>query len=184
MIVSFTGAQSTGKSTLFNRLKSTDRFRRFNFVSEITRTLKEDYNLNINEEGNDMTQLAILNSHFMNYLKYKDKDVLLDRCILDGLVYTTYLYYTEKVSKQVVDYAEYITGLLVNKIDILYYTEADVPLVDDGERSVNIEFRNKILELFEEAIDHYKINVVRLKGSVEDRIKIVNEKFDLWQTIN
>ena len=42
MIVSFTGAQSTGKSTLFNRLKSTDRFRRFNFVSEITRTLKED----------------------------------------------------------------------------------------------------------------------------------------------
>ena len=40
------------------------------------------------------------------------------------------------------------------------------------------------LELFEEAIDHYKINVVRLKGSVEDRIKIIDEKFDLWQTIN
>ena len=55
MVVSFTGAQSTGKSTLFNLLKSSDRFRKFNFVCELTRTLKEDYNLNINEEGNDIT---------------------------------------------------------------------------------------------------------------------------------
>ncbi len=184
MIVSFTGAQSTGKSTLFNKLKSSDRFRKFNFVSELTRTLKEDYNLNINEEGNDITQLAILNGHFMNYLKYKNTDVLLDRCILDGVVYTTYLYHTGKVSKEVAEYADYLTGKLVNSVDIIFYTEPDVPLVDDGERSINIEFRNKVIELFEEAITHYNINAVRLKGSVDERIKTINDKYDLWQTIN
>ena len=38
--------------------------------------------------------------------------------------------------------------------------------------------------LFEEAITHYNINAVRLKGSVEERIKTINDKYDLWQTIN
>ena len=38
------------------------------------------------------------------------------------------------------------------------YTEPDIPLVDDGVRSVNDEFRNRMIgNLFEEAIKHYKI---------------------------
>ena len=178
MIVGITGSQSTGKSTLFNLIRSDDRFRRFNHVSGITRNLKETLKLSINEDGDDITQLAILNSHLQNYLKYRNSDLLCDRCILDGLVYTTYLYYNKKVSEEVVNYAEFLTNKLVNKIDIIYYTELDVPLVDDGIRSVNNEFREMIGNLFEEAIDHYKLNVVRLKGSVEERKKIIYNTFD------
>ena len=44
MVISFTGAQSTGKSTLFEKMKPNDRFRRFNYVPEITRNLREKYN--------------------------------------------------------------------------------------------------------------------------------------------
>lgn len=173
MIVSFTGAQSTGKSTLLERCKIDERFKKYNFEPEVTRWVKKTYGLTINQEGNEITQLAILNRHLHNYLNYKDKDVILDRCILDGLIYTMYQYHTKKVSIEVYNYAELLFKKLIDKIDIIFYTEPDIELVDDGERSVDVEFRNTIVNLFEEAFTHFNLNVIRLSGSVDNRMKII-----------
>jgi nicotinamide riboside kinase len=178
MVISFTGAQSTGKSTLLEMLKTDKRFRKFDFVPEITRRLTKQYNLNINEDGDEFTQLAILNSHLHNYLVYRNKNVILDRCILDGFMYTTYQYYTGKVPEAITLHASCLFEKLIKKYDIIFYTEPDIPLVDDGQRSANVEFRNKMIDLFEEAIQHYKINVVRLKGSVEERLETIYNTFD------
>ena len=178
MIITFTGVQSSGKSTLLEKMKIDQRFRKFNFVPEITRRLSKQYGLNINEDGDDFTQLAILNSHLHNYLSYRDKDAVLDRCILDGFMYTTYLYYTGKVPEAATLYASYLFEKLIKKYDIIFYTEPDIALVDDGVRSNNKDFRNKMIELFEEAIKHYKINVVNLKGSVEERLETIYNTFD------
>jgi len=173
MVISFTGAQSTGKSTLLSKLQLEDRFRKFNFVPEITRGLKKKYNLDINQDGNELTQLLTINSHLYNNLDYKGTDVLLDRCILDGLVYTTYQYHKKKIPVEIYNYSEYLFKKLIGELDIILYTEPDIPLVDDGERSVDKEFRETIVNLFEEAIDHYKLNVIRLSGSVDNRIKTI-----------
>ena len=178
MIISFTGAQSTGKSTLFTECKKDGRFNNFNYEPEITRYVKKKYDLTINEGGDDITQLAILNRHMYNYLKYRDKDVLLDRCIVDGLVYTSYQFLKGKVSEEVSDYATFLFGKLIDKIDIIFYTEPEIPLVDDGERSVNVEFRDTIVNLFEEAIDHFEIPVVRLSGSMKDRMTTIYKTID------
>ena len=184
MIVSFTGAQSTGKTTLLKAVKLDERFRKFSFIDEVTRLVKKKYNLSINEEGDDLTQLAILSTHLDNYLTFRGKDVVLDRCILDGLVYTAYLNNIGKVKDEVAEYAELLTNTLINKIDIIFYTEPDIPLVDDGERSIDVEFRNKIIDLFEEAIDHYKLNVVRLRGSVDNRLELIYNIIDNYGKSN
>jgi len=55
MVISFTGAQSTGKSTLLTKMQTDERFRKFNFVPEITRSLKKKYKLDINEDGDEFT---------------------------------------------------------------------------------------------------------------------------------
>ncbi len=178
MIITFTGVQSSGKSTLLDKMKLDKRFRKFNFVPEITRRLKSQYNLSINEDGDEFTQLAILNSHLHNYLTYRNKNAVLDRCILDGFMYTTYMYYTSKVPEALTLHASYLFEKIINKYDIIFYTEPDIPLVDDGVRSVNDEFRNRMIELFEEAIKHYKINVVKLSGTVEERLDIIYNTFD------
>ena len=178
MIISFTGAQSTGKSTLFGRCKFDSRFNNFNYEPEITRWAKKTYGLAINEGGDDLTQLAILNRHLHNHLAYKNKNVLLDRCILDGLVYTGYLYMNNKISEEVNEYATFLFQKLIQDIDIIFYTEPDIPLVDDGERSVNVEFRDTIVKLFEEAIELFNIPVVRLSGSAEERLNVIYKAMD------
>ena len=178
MIITFTGAQSTGKSTLLDKMRTDERFRKFDFVPQITRRLMKQYNLNHNEDGDEFTQLAILNSHLHNYLIYRNKNVILDRCILDGFMYSTYQYYTNKVPEAITLQASYLFEKLIKKYDIIFYTEPDIPLVNDEERSINVEFRNKMIDLFEEAIDHYKINVVKLKGDVDTRMKTIYNTFD------
>ena len=178
MVISFTGAQSTGKSTLLAKLQTDEKFRKFNFVPEITRGLKKKYKLNINEDGDEFTQLLTINSHLYNYFDFKGKDVVLDRCILDGFIYTTYQYHMKKVSKEIYNYSEYLFKKLIGELDIILYTEPDIPLVDDGERSVDKEFRDIVVNLFEEAIDHYNINVIRLSGSVDNRMKTIYNMVD------
>ena len=102
----------------------------------------------------------------------------MDRCIVDGLVYTSYQYLTKKVSEEVSDYATFLFSKLIDKLDIIFYTEPEIPLVNDGERSVNKEFRDTIVNLFEEAIDHFNIPVVRLSGSMEERMATIYKTID------
>jgi hypothetical protein len=178
MIVSFTGAQCTGKTTLLKTCKElySDQF---TFVDEVTRLVKREFNVPINEAGSNITQCLIINKHIENSLiSHEKQGLILDRCILDGLCYTGYLHLEGKVSKWVFDYAKGVYGELIDKLDYIIYPDPyDVELVDDGERSIDVEFRNKMIEIFEEVMSgatygnvlHNK--VVRVKGTVEQRME-------------
>jgi len=170
MLVSFTGAQSTGKSTLLNKAKVDPAFRKWSFIPEVTRVVKR-MGHDINELGTDITQLFIFAEHLKNH--HNKHDTVLDRCIVDGVVYTQYLVTTGKVSEWVYQHGMNLLRLLLPHLDIIFYTEPDIPLVDDGERSVDIDFRNDIIKVFEQTLAHPDIapKVVRLKGDVATRYK-------------
>jgi len=101
MIYSFTGAQSTGKTTLLNKCK--DQYKgTWNFVDEVTRkVLRKGYKINLN--GDNITQLFILNEHLHNHTR--SDNCILDRCILDGYVYTCCLCIRGLVDDWVCEYA-------------------------------------------------------------------------------
>ncbi len=66
MKIAFTGAQSTGKTTLLEALKANQSYKYdYEFVDEITRRMVKK-GLKINEEGSDTTQLLIMNEHIKN----------------------------------------------------------------------------------------------------------------------
>ena len=181
MIVSFSGAQSTGKTTLLNKIRGLNPFD-INYVDEVTRRIKRDFNLPINESGGDLTQTMIMSDHIANvYRKYALTDVILDRCALDGIVYTQWLYNKGKVSDEVLQWAKKIYTTLIGEYDAIFVTSpADVPLVDDGERSVDIEFREEIIDIFDMYIDDMKIysegeNLFIVKGTVEERMKYIKK---------
>ena len=179
MIISFTGAQSTGKTTLLNNIRSLNPFY-IEYVAEVTRRIKREFNLPINESGGDLTQTMIMSDHIANvYQKYNLTDVILDRCALDGFVYTQWLYNKGKVSKEVLQWAKKIYNTLIGEYDVIFVTSpADVPLVDDGERSVDKKFREEIIDIFDMYIDDMKIysedeNVFAVEGTVEERMKYI-----------
>jgi len=179
MIVSFTGAQSTGKTTLLNILKSKNKD--INFIDEVTRRINREYDLPINESGSTLTQLMIIADHIANiYRKYDSDLVILDRCIIDGLVYSEWLYDNNNISISMIDLATEIYHSIYKKYDIIFYTDPkDVELVDDGERSIDKQFRDDIISSFDYRIKSLN-NVVLLSGTVEERLETVKKTFEKY----
>jgi nicotinamide riboside kinase len=177
MIITFTGTQSVGKSTLLSALQKDERYKDWMFEPEITRSLKEKFGLNINESGDSITQLFVLNSHLENVVKHKNNNVILDRCIVDGLVYTTYQYMTGKIHTDVFLHAKYMFDLIIDKYDIIFHIEPEFPVVDDGVRSIDEKFRTTIASLINEALQSNSVvrtKIVKLTGTVEERLKQID----------
>lgn len=173
MIYAFTGAQSTGKTTLLTLCKVVYDHKGYKFVDEVTREVKRrGYSINNNAKNYNDTQLQILDHHITN-LKKTGKWIL-DRCIVDGYVYTKYFYENNKVSVDTYLLVKDAFEKYTDWYTAIFYTDPKgVKLVDDGERSTDVKFRERIIEIYEEIdIDKFK-NVVKLSGSVSERIQTI-----------
>ena len=170
MLVSFTGAQSSGKTTLLREFLESNAW---GSVDEVTRRIRRGC-FEINDDGSNYndTQLAIFADHIQNLFTYSGKDMnyILDRCIVDGLVYTRYFRIQGKVNEFVDKMFSYALGRYIEKYDCIFYTNPyDVPLINDGERSMSESFRSQIIKLYEELILGKYPNIYVLEGSVESR---------------
>lgn len=170
MKVGITGAQSVGKTTLLNALRSEKFFTSYTICDEVTRRVRS-YGLPINEDGTGITQRLIMNEHIYNVFMF-DK-MLTDRTALDGLVYTTYLTKKGKVEASVLRHVRQIFDRVWPKYDHVFYIEPEFDIIDDGVRSVNMNFRDEIAELFDAFIDKEKLAMTRVKGSVRNRVDTV-----------
>lgn len=167
MKIAITGAQSTGKSTLLRYLKKDDDLKGFDFIEELTRQIAAK-GIDINEEGSNFSQIFTVTIHAENIVK---KFFISDRCALDGLVYTRWLYDNDKLDKWMLDYAIGVAKEVLPRYDYIYYLSPEFPIEDDGVRSANVSFRDEILSLFEEYIKEFNLKVITLTGSVAERAK-------------
>ena len=189
MIFSFTGAQCTGKTTLLKHLYKENGDYPFVFIPEVTRLIRREYNMPINEGGDDLTQMLIMTEHVRNVFRDRADYIIrgvhqiFDRCALDGIVYSHYLLDKGKINRATYDACDLIYKKLINKYDVIFYTShEDVELVDDGERSVDKIFREDIIGLFDMYMQYNIIEkgprVVHLEGTVEERLKTIKSTLD------
>lgn len=163
MRIAISGLHGQGKTTLINALKNTNLFSNFSFVDSPTRPISK--NFKINETGNQDTQMAIMMQHYFNQLS---DNIILDRCALDGLAYSKY--FASEMHITIVDAIYNLYRYLIPKYDIIFYIEHELPLTSDGTRSINVSFFEEIKTNFEHLIKSDNLNVVRLAGSVEQRV--------------
>lgn len=194
MHITFTGPHCSGKTTLLKQMKQTSGIMdQFWYIDEVTRLVKKEFNIKINEEGaNDLTQLLIINKELENLFKYNYemwpgyKGVVHDRCLLDGLVYTEYFHKKKLVSQQVWSQAMFYWYRYYTKYDIIFYPSPhDLKLIDDGERSTDKEFRDNIIDRYENYYLNqfqWKEKIVILKGTVEDRMEQIKIKLHEYST--
>ena len=171
MKISFTGTGCSGKSTLLAKCREYygDKFE---YVTEVTRPIARK-GLPINEDGGDETQRAIIDAHIENN---KLDNVIMDRCIVDGYVYTQWLFEKQKVSEETYSYAYATFNDIVDDLDIIFYC-CPLEIEDDGERSVNKNFQkdiatNMTLLLYQEPWSQpYKGTLITLEGDVDNRLE-------------
>ena len=183
MRIAISGAQCTGKSTVIEDLKNHPTIgTNFKFKGGTTRNILRDSfgigALPINEDGTDATQLLICSQHLLNHITGTVNNTIYDRCTLDGLVYTAYLYEKKQVTKETMRIAESLFNNL--SYDMIFYIPPELPIVDDGERSTSQQFQNEIVQLFDEYISSHKLPVGILSGTREERVKTVETAIQLF----
>ena len=173
MRVALIGAQSTGKTTVLEDLKK--RILNAKYFNETTRTVMRN-NLPINELGTEETQNAILDLHINNIERSKTGINIMDRCIIDWFVYTTYLYNhnPSKFSKSYLEFAKNMFLKYVKQYDIIFYLSPLGNIENDSVRSTDSNFQNEIVDIFEDIIKTYNIDVIRLDNDRNNRVKTID----------
>lgn len=164
--VALVGASSVGKTTVYELLKK--ELPEFSFINESTRTVGK-YGFPINEEGTSETQLAISSFHLEALLE--PGDVILDRCYLDLLVYSTYM---DNLSNSAYNYILDTWIRVMNQYTHYIYFPIEFTSVDDGVRSTNEEWRSKIDNHFRTALESRKKmegkDYLTVSGSPKQRV--------------
>ena len=178
MKISFTGTGCSGKTTLLKKCKE-HYGDKFNYVDEVTRIVARK-GLKITDDGNDETQRAIIDAHIENN---KLDNVIMDRCIVDGYSYTTWLYGQQKVCDEVYEYAYNTFNDIVNDLDMILYC-CPVKMEDDGERSTDENFQKDIDTMMTHLLyqDPWSLpfqgTLITLEGDVEKRFNDIKIAID------
>jgi nicotinamide riboside kinase len=167
MRIGICGAQSVGKTTLLNALRSEKLLSDIKVRNEVTRRVAS-YGLPINEHGSDITQKLIMHEHIVNVFMYDN--FITDRTALDGVVYSHYLHENGRLTDETMTYVTNIFVKLKPCYDILFYIKPEFDIQNDGIRSVDTNFRDRIVELFDQYIDTFRVPTVLLTGSVRERL--------------
>ena len=175
MRIGISGAHSTGKTTLLNALRSEPAFFNYHIGDEVTRRIAS-YGIPINEQGTDITQILVMQEHLVNVVMHEN--LLTDRTALDGYSYTLELHEMGVVSDKVLAHADAIFKKVVPMYDILFYIRPEFAIEDDGVRTTDILFRDKILSRFEQVISAHHLPVVLLSGTVRERLNQFFKTFE------
>lgn len=184
------GSQCQGKSTLIQDMMV--KWPQLTTPYKSYRDIITEKGLKINKDGDEVSQLAILDvlsDQVMN--NYGKKKVVFDRCPIDNLVYSMWL--NEKHPDRMSDIAVRKTITIAKEcmkfLDAIFFipiTAAHkVPIVPDSHRDIDPEYIEEIDNIFKSVIRTQKLGVstffplddcppiIEIFGDRETRIKML-----------
>lgn len=187
MKIAVCGTSCTGKSTYIQDfLKTWDNY---HSPEKCYRNLIREQNLPHSSQGTEESQRAILNSLVDQAIEYSKKDdVIFDRCVLDNMVYTSWLFLKEKVSEKFLEETRTLVRETLKLYDIIFFIPltkvSPIELNEKEMRETDSEYREEIDNIFKSFVASYhkaegKIfpsedcpAVIEIFGSPQERIKM------------
>lgn len=151
MKIATVGTHSTGKTTYVQDfLKNWPMYE----TSQTSyRDLIKNDKIKHSKEGTEESQKQILNFLVDQTIESSKKDfVILDRCVLDNLAYTSWLNLQEKVSDRFLEETRLIVRETLKMFDVIFFFPltkvAEVPLEDNELRDIDPIYREEIDNIF------------------------------------
>lgn len=163
--VCFYGPESTGKSTMARRMAE---LYKTEWVPEVSREIvtTNDFTIeDIIKIGHAQTERVIEKAKTANKILFCDSDLI-----------TTQIYsrYYLKVVPPVLFELEHQI-----KYNLYFLFEIDVPWVADGLRDLGENYKRKeMFEVFKGELDRRSISYISIKGSWEEREKMIKKEVD------
>jgi predicted ATPase len=187
MKIAITGTSNMGKSTYVQDFIK--KWPMFKTPKASYRELIKEKNLPHSEDATEETQKEILNFLVDQAMESsKEETVILDRCVLDCLAYSSWLNLNGKLSDKFLDEQRIIVRETLKLYDLIFFVPitkvAEIKIEDDGFRNINPIFREEIDSIFKAFQDSYHRGdgrvfpvddspaMIEIFGSREERIKL------------
>lgn len=175
MKIGFAGTMSVGKTTLVKALSELPEFKNYYIATERSKYLR-DLGIPLNTDSILPGQFIFLAERASELLRDK---VLTDRTIWDVCAFTLSAQSITDFDKRIFIEA---AMSLKNEYDLVIYVSPEgVDVEDNGVRTTDMDYRNKIDNVIKMSLEEYKPkHLITVKGTTEERIKIVLEAFNKY----
>jgi predicted ATPase len=187
MKIAVCGTSCTGKTTYIEQFIK--KWSMYKTPEKTYRDIIKEKNLAHSTNGTEEAQKLILDSLIDQAISVSKKDnVILDRCVLDNLVYTSWLYINDKVSGKFLDETKTLVRETLKLYDIIFFIPltkvAPLQISEKEMRDVSPVYREEIDNIFKSFIGSYQKSdgkifpsedcpaVIDIFGSPEERIKL------------
>ena len=172
MKIGFCGTMSVGKTTLVNELKNLPEFANYKVATERSQYLR-DLGIPLNTDSTLKGQTIFLAERAAELM---NEDIITDRTVIDVMAFTGL---AKSVSIIEADYFKEFAANLIPEYDYIFYVSPKgVDIEDNGVRETDADYRKKIDESIQLLIIRYRHkikNLIEIKGSTEERTKLVKQ---------
>jgi nicotinamide riboside kinase len=168
MKIGLTGTMSVGKTTLAKALGELDIFKDYPIQTERSKYLR-DIGIALNTDSTLKGQLVFAAERSIELMQ---ENIITDRTVYDVSAFT--------LSAKSIGWTEkrYFTELLMqlrNDYDVIIYVSPEgVEVEDNGVRTTNIEYRNKIDYTISQMLTEFPPKkLIKVSGSTEERIATI-----------
>jgi len=187
MKIAICGTSCVGKSTYIKDFCK--EWRNYENPSKTYRDLIKSKNLNHSSNGDEDSQRQILNALIDQATQFSKKEnVIFDRCVLDNMAYTSWLYLKDKVSEKFLDETRILVRETLKLYDIIFFIPltkvSPVQMSESELRDNDPIYREEIDNIFKTFVaSYYKSEgkifpsedcpaVIDIFGSPEERIQM------------
>jgi nicotinamide riboside kinase len=168
MRIGLCGTLSVGKTTLVHALKQLDQFKDYETATERSKYLR-DQGISLNTDSTLKGQLVFAAERSIELMK---SNIITDRTVYDVAAFT--------LSAKSIGWTEkrYFTEILMSLRDdydvIIYVSPEGVDIEDNGVRTTDADYREKIDFTIREMLASYPPKkLIKIKGTTEERINTI-----------
>ena len=170
MKIGLCGTVSVGKTTLVNALKELPEFAEYEIATERSKYLR-DQGIALNDDSTLKGQLVFAAERSLELMK---ENIITDRTFYDVGAFTLSAKSIEWSTK--VRFTELIMSLHKNYDVIIYVSPEGIEIEDNGVRTTDAEYRDKIDKVIKEMLLEWPpVKLIEVKGSTEERIATIKE---------
>jgi nicotinamide riboside kinase len=168
MRIGLAGTMSVGKTTLVKALAELPQFKDYFIATERSKYLR-DLGIPLNTDSTLRGQFVFLAERASELLR---DDVLTDRTIWDVCAFTLGATSIDEFSKR--DFVQSAMNLRNYYDLVIYVSPIGVEIEDNGVRTTDLDYRNKIDNVIKLSLEEFKPNkLIMVEGTTEQRIATI-----------
>jgi len=170
MKIGLCGTVSVGKTTLVNVLKELPEFANYEIATERSKYLR-DQGIALNDDSTVKGQLVFAAERSLELMK---ENIITDRTVYDVSAFTLSAKSIDWPVK--IRFVELIMSLYKEYDVIIYVSPEGIEIEDNGVRTTNSEYRDKIDSVIKEILIEWPpVKLIEVKGTTEERINKIKE---------